>query len=79
MVLGTHWKAIRLPKSEAGVQRHSQGKTATRKSQHQHRPEPDPNRELIQESGRDFKTNEEVKEETKANATEMSKSCRKSG
>lgn len=54
-------------------------KDSHRKSQHQHRPEPDPNRELIQESGRDFKTNEEVKEETKANATEMSKSCRKSG
>lgn len=38
-----------------------------------------PNRELIQESGRDFKTNEEVKEETEVNAAEISKSCRWSG
>lgn len=57
----------------------AQPRKDSHKSQHQHRPEPDPNRELIQESGRDFKTNKEVKEETKANATEMSKSCRKSG
>lgn len=65
---------MKLESKGTAKERQPQGRANTSKDGNQY-----PNRELIQESGRDFKTNEEVKEETEVNAAEMSKSCRKSG